>query len=318
MLGRLAVRSRRRVPPRRLPVGTDEKEIAMTTVNPSARSRPTSTMPTVSGPPNTARPPERRRRRVAWGDLTTVAACLIAAVVTVLAVVLPWSWPGDPGRAVVGGFPLARARADLATVSATAHPLGSAANASVRDFLVGELRAMGLDPQVQSARVTTRPETDNAIWTAQVNNVVARLRGAGADHAAALMLAAHYDSVPTGPGAGDNGAGVVAVLETMRALAGGPALRHDVIVLFTDGEEHEMLGSRVFVDSHPWIRDVRVVLNTEGAGAGGRVTPALTTADNGWVLRRYLDAAPAPIVYSAFDAPLNAMHMGADLGRYSE
>ena len=292
----------------------------MTTLSPSpAGSRPTGHTPTVSDTRNTARPASRHWwRRAGWGDVATAAACLIAAVVTVLAVVLPWSWPGDPGRDVVDGFPLARARSDLATISAAAHPLGSPANAAVRDFLVGELRAMGLDPQVQSERVAMRPETDNAVWTGQVSNVVARLRGTGADHTAALMLAAHYDSVPTGPGAGDNGAGAVSVLETIRVLAAGPAPRHDVIVLFTDGEEHEMLGSRAFVDSHPWIRDVRVVLNTEGTGAGGRVTPALTTADNGWMLRRYLHAAPAPIVYSAFDAPLNAMNMGADLGRYSE
>ncbi len=292
----------------------------MTTLSPSpAGSRPTGHTPTASATPNTASPASRHwGRRFGWGDVSTAAACLVAAVATVLAVVLPWSWPRDPGRDVVDGFPLARAQSDLATISAAAHPLGSPANAAVRDFLIGELRAMGLDPQVQSERVTLRPETDDAVWTAQVNNVVARLTGTGADHTAALMLAAHYDSVPTGPGAGDNGAGVAAVLETMRVLAAGPAPRHDVIVLFTDGEEHEMLGSRAFVDSHSWIRDVRVVLNTEGVGAGGRVTPALTTADNGWVMRRYLHAAPAPVVYSAFDAPLNALNMGADLGRYSE
>ena len=35
---------------------------------------------------------------------------------------------------------------------------------------------------------------------------------------------AHYDSVPMAPGAGDDGAGVVAILETARALKTGSAL----------------------------------------------------------------------------------------------
>ena len=48
---------------------------------------------------------------------------------------------------------------------------------------------------------------------------------------------AHYDSVPFGPGAADDGAGVVTLLETARALKAGPPLKNDVIFLFTDGEE---------------------------------------------------------------------------------
>lgn len=52
---------------------------------------------------------------------------------------------------------------------------------------------------------------------AMVENVVARRPGTRGD-GPALLLMSHYDSVPSGPGAGDDASGVAIVLETLRAL----------------------------------------------------------------------------------------------------
>jgi Zn-dependent M28 family amino/carboxypeptidase len=65
------------------------------------------------------------------------------------------------------------------------------------------------------------------------------------------LLAAHYDSVPTGLGASDDGAAVAAMLETLRALRAGSPPRNEVMVLLTDGEEAGLLGATAFVDEHP-------------------------------------------------------------------
>ena len=62
---------------------------------------------------------------------------------------------------------------------------------------------------------------------------------------------AHYDSVFAGPGIGDDLAGVAAWLEVARALASGPALERDVILLFEDGEEQGLLGAELFAEHHP-------------------------------------------------------------------
>ena len=216
------------------------------------------------------------------------------------------------------GVSLDRVRADLAVVAAQPHPMGSPEQAAVEAYLVRQLTELGLQPTVEEQRVTMAPEPPRSVWTGTVRTIVARVEGVGPDADQAVMLAAHYDSVTTGPGAGDNGAGVVSVLAAMRALTSAPPPRHDVVAAFVDGEEHEMLGSLAIVESAPWLRDVQVVVNTEGVGNAGRVTPALTAPDNGWALRQYLDAYPSPVVYSAFDAPLNAAGQGADLGRYQD
>ena len=251
----------------------------------------------------------------------SLAGTLLAALVLAAAAVAgiaPLLSPAPPVGDGVAGFSLDRARADLAVVAAAPHPMGTAEQSSVEAYLVQELTAAGLQPQVDEQTVTMAPDAPSSVWTGTVRNIVARVEGAGPDADQAVLLAAHYDSVATAAGAGDNGAGVVSVLAAIRALASGPPPRHDVIAAFVDGEEHEMLGSLALVESAGWLRDVQVAVNTEGIGNAGRVTPALTAPDNGWALDQYLEAAPSPVVYSAFDAPLNATGQGADLGRYQD
>ena len=60
----------------------------------------------------------------------------------------------------------------------------------------------------------------------------------------AVALVSHYDSVPDGPGAGDDALGVATCLESGRVLA-GLGLRHSLFVIVTDGEEVGLMGARV-------------------------------------------------------------------------
>jgi hypothetical protein len=135
---------------------------------------------------------------------------------------------------------------------------------------------------------------------AHVQNIVAWQPGIAAGGRAVLVLA-HYDSQPHAPGAGDDGAGVAAMLETIRALRAGPPLLHDVVWLFTDGEETGLLGAQAYAaDTARLRRQVGVALNFEGRGNAG---PSLTfevSAHNGWLMREYAQAVPMPLASSLF------------------
>lgn len=143
----------------------------------------------------------------------------------------------------------------------TPHPVGSAANAAVRDGIVAELTAQGHTPEIQTHFVC-----GGFGRCSEVHNVLARVGVAGRP---AVLLMAHYDSVPAGPGASDDGAGVAAVLEIARLL---PKIRderwQDVIILLTDGEESGLLGARAF-NLHRWARDAWAVVNLEARGTSG-------------------------------------------------
>jgi hypothetical protein len=146
----------------------------------------------------------------------------------------------------------------------------------VRDYIVGQLTGLGLRVEVQSTTgIGTRYQE-----AGRVENIIGLLPGS-APGGKVLLVVVHYDGVEAGPAASDDGAGVAAVLETVRALRSQrPPLRHDVMVLFTDGEESGLLGAAAFVREHPRARDVAFVLNFEARGTSGRSFMFETGAGN--------------------------------------
>jgi peptidase M28-like protein len=194
-----------------------------------------------------------------------------------------------PASASPDLFSADRALVYLNVFATSPHPLGSQQHDRVREYLVPQLTSLGVAPEIQrTVGVTPRYQVAGSI-----ENIVARLKGSsGAPDAVAL--GAHYDSVAAGPGAGDDGAGVAALLETLRALRSGPPLRNDMIFLFTDGEEEGLLGASAFVDEHPWAKDVRVFVNFEARGNAGASQMFETSAGNGRLIQIFAQAAPHP------------------------
>ena len=194
-----------------------------------------------------------------------------------------------PDSAPATTFSAARAMHDLATIAAVPHPIGTAAHDRLRDYLVDRLRTLGCDDvHVQSA---TGFNTLDGPIAATVANVVGRKRGMHSGPA--ILLTAHYDAVPRSHGAGDDGAGVAAILETVRALAAGPSLDRDVIVVFSDAEEEGLLGAEAFVNLHPWARDIGVVLNFDNRGDAGPVFMFQTSPGNAALIDALARSVPA-------------------------
>ena len=163
-------------------------------------------------------------------------------------------------------FSAGRAMRHVDQIAQRPHPMGAPDHDRVRDYVIGQISAMGLRAEVQEATaIGTRYQQ-----AGRVQNILARLPGSETNGKAVLIMV-HYDGVEAGPAAADDGAGVAALLETLRALrARKEPLVHDVIALFTDGEESGLLGAAAFVREHPWAKDVAVVLNFEARGTSGR------------------------------------------------
>jgi len=229
----------------------------------------------------------------------------ILSSVVILAAILVLSFMGilppapKPSSAPATEFSATRALETLHRVlkEDTPHPTGSAANDAVRGRIVDELTSLGYQPQVQTAFACGQ-----YVNCATVNNVVARLDGTDADPdtSGAVLLAAHYDSVPAGPGDSDDGIGVATVLEIARALKSLPAPRHSVILLIDDGEEAGLLGAHAFVDASPWAKDVRAAVNIDARGTSGPSLMFETGSANDWIVRLYARHAARPAATSIF------------------
>jgi len=173
-------------------------------------------------------------------------------------------------------FAAARAMTDVRVIGARPHPVGSADHARVQQYLFGRMAQLGLNPALQAGALS--PETVNRLtqWGGdpaaagnQAVNIVGVLPGRNPTAPAVLMMA-HYDSAWDSPGAADDGAGVAAILEAVRAIkARGPSDR-SLVVLFTDSEELNLDGARIFFSEHPLRDRIGAVVNLEARGGGGR------------------------------------------------
>lgn len=202
-----------------------------------------------------------------------------------------------PAAAPADEFSAIRAKAALARVlgKQQPHPVGSAADAAVRQALVDALRSLGYQPQVQQAFACN---SDGVC--AQVQNVLARLEGSAG--LPAVLVAAHYDSVPAGPGASDDGSGVAVVLEIARALRTGPVPRHSVIFLLDEGEEAGLLGAVGFADEHPWARQVGAAVNLDARGTSGPSLMFETGSHTRWLMPLLARGVRRPLANSLFYA----------------
>jgi hypothetical protein len=186
------------------------------------------------------------------------------------------------------------------------HPVGSPANAQVRERVMAQLRALGYTPELQEGFTCQDGSRCAKVW-----NVLARLPGRQTGKA--VLLVAHYDSVPAGPGASDDMTGTATVIEVARALKAGPPLRNTVLLLLDDGEEQGLLGAKAFAESSPAADEVGVVVNLEARGTGGPSLMFQTSPDDAWLLDAWASRASRPFTNSLFSTIYRFMANDTDL-----
>src|ERR671920_2327748 len=225
-----------------------------------------------------------------------VVALVLGALAAVSLLALE---PPDPlpASAPSSEFSAERAFSPGEQIADRPHPVGSAANAEVRDYLVGQLEDLGLRPTVQ--QVTSARTMEGTASMARVHNIHAQIPGSSpTGH---VVLVAHYDSVPRSPGAADDGAGVAAILEIARAITSGSPPRNDIDIVFTDAEEPWLLGAQAFVNADRLDPQRSVMLNLEARGTSGPAMMFQSSTDNATLIPA-LASAQRPIAGSGWEA----------------
>lgn len=131
--------------------------------------------------------------------------------------------------------------------------------------VVSVTKAVGGELRDSPGQATLRLEA--GVRTERTRNVIAQTTtGSTSD---VVMVGAHLDSVPEGPGINDNGSGVAAVLETAVQLGVEPDVRNAVRFGFWGAEEQGLLGSRDYVESldEEQLEDIALYLNFDMLGS---------------------------------------------------
>ncbi|GAB3713101.1 M28 family peptidase [Nocardiopsis nanhaiensis] len=241
-----------------------------------------------------------------------VALALIAALIA--GAVITHRPPPEPATPTADAFDTQRAMDHLDEIAQEASPIGSAANDRNRDYLQRQLQELGLETEVHSA-VGARAFGDQVV-SGLAHNVVATVPGT--DPTGQLVLAAHYDSTPTTPGASDDKMSVAVILEIARHLAEGAPPRNDIVLLLSDGEEPGLIGAEAFAEHHPATEQGGVLINLEGPGNSGPSVLYNTSADNAALVDLHASAAPHPAGESAMASVYELMPANSDFTTLTE
>ncbi|KAI9224788.1 hypothetical protein BC828DRAFT_372500 [Blastocladiella britannica] len=263
-------------------------------------------------------------RKLAVGGHLALAA-LVVGVMAVLSTLLRSSaYPSiannDQAQTVgpwTVDFSTAAATAHVNKITAAEHAQPSAANWDVRKYLLEQAQALASSPQGVARGVQIDAPITNAnqsAWTSyplqdtdvtftafgtgapqfiESSNIYIRIPGlnekATGDRTA-LLLSAHFDSVPTAKGVGDNAMGTAAMLEVAR-LATQQPLTYSLIINLNNGEEVGLYGAHLMV-RHPWWKDVAAFINADAVCPTGR--PMLYRSTSRQLIKIYKENVAFP------------------------
>ncbi|KAL5289339.1 hypothetical protein ACFFRR_009467 [Megaselia abdita] len=110
-----------------------------------------------------------------------------------------------------------------------------------------------------------------------------------------LLINSHFDSKPGSPGAGDDGAMVVVMLEILRKLSISKSpLSYPVVFLLNGAEENPLQASHGFITQHKWAKNCKALINLDAAGNMGREVLFQSGPNHPWLMRHYHSSVVKP------------------------
>ena len=181
------------------------------------------------------------------------------------------------------------------------HPAGSDQNKIVGDRIKSVLKkSFGYTVQEQFSYQPIRfSREEGEPDKVRIRNLVAIKKGS--NDLGAVMLACHYDSVPSGPGASDDGVAVAAVLEMARMAQEFVESGRDIVFLFTDGEEYGLLGAKAFVEENRLAQKIEFAVNLEARGTTGPSIMFQTSSDSAQMISIFAKSIERPVASSIFE-----------------
>ncbi|MBS7232854.1 M28 family peptidase [Flavobacterium psychroterrae] len=189
--------------------------------------------------------------------------CILAILGIIYASMMP-QWISKNEEALAE-FSTERALNQVEIIAQKPHYVGSTNHELVANYLKLELNRIGLETSVQEGFTL-----NGKGLLVKSKNILARIKGT--NNSKALLLLSHYDSAPHSfsKGASDDASGVATILEGIRAfLYAKQPHKNDIIILFSDAEELGLNGAALFVNKHPWAKEVGLVINFEARGSSG-------------------------------------------------
>uniref|UniRef100_A0A1J3FTR0 Vacuolar membrane protease n=1 Tax=Noccaea caerulescens TaxID=107243 RepID=A0A1J3FTR0_NOCCA len=110
----------------------------------------------------------------------------------------------------------------------------------------------------------------------------------------AILVSSHIDTVFSSGGAGDCSSCVAVMLELARSVSqSAHGFKNSIIFLFNTGEEEGLNGAHSFITQHPWSSTVRLAIDLEAMGTGGK-SSVFQAGPSPWAIENFALAAKYP------------------------
>ncbi|PLR85614.1 hypothetical protein CVD25_16090 [Bacillus canaveralius] len=177
----------------------------------------------------------------------------------------------------------------LKKIAQQPRPVGSAYHDQSKEYIADTIRDMNIPVVIEQSTVMHDKKK------LPIQNIVATMEGT--QPGKQVMVMAHYDSVPEGPGANDDGVNVAVMLEAMRVLKKEEPMRNTMVFLFTDGEELGLYGAKEYLKKHS-SEHIGFVINLEARGYKGPVILFQTSGPNGSAIQLFNEYVNNPYAFS--------------------
>ncbi|ORY44313.1 Zn-dependent exopeptidase [Rhizoclosmatium globosum] len=267
-----------------------------------------------------------------------LAMVVFAVVVTALFIVFRAAAPGIVALSfeqaiTVRDFPALEAYSQLNQIAVKPHPFNSTENVRIYHYLLDTLNGYKNSSKADMQVL----EFDSTLSFPQL-----LVYFPGTTNAT-VMVSAHFDSREMSPGASDDGAGVTVLLQMVRLFSlEANKSQNSVLFFFNNGEEkhpvnstdatvlHSGLaynpnpeiigleGSARFILSPKWnnfVKNIKVVVNLEGGGGGGKPILMRSTTDR---LSNLYTTLPYPHMNSVFNAIIALLDSRTDYEVYRQ
>jgi len=135
---------------------------------------------------------------------TLIIAVLLLAGITIglASLVRPKLVPAEGQTA---SFSAERAMKHVFAISQKPHPPGSGEIERVRVYIISQLEALGLSPDIQ--KTTSVIPQSSSVVASSIMNIIVKINGTNSTKA--ILLDAHYDTRAMTPGASDNSSAAI-------------------------------------------------------------------------------------------------------------
>ncbi|EGV60875.1 hypothetical protein CANTEDRAFT_111550 [Yamadazyma tenuis ATCC 10573] len=215
---------------------------------------------------------------------------------------------------------------DLQHIGEFKHPYGSVGNDYVHDYIEQKVKRLikesklpyiEYDNDLNNNNSILFKDTSGYVSYYESNNILVRINGTR-DDLPALLISAHFDSVPSSYGITDDGAGIASLLGVLDYFTSEkvPQPTRTIIFNFNNNEEFGLYGAYAFLN-HPWSKLVKYFINLEGTGEGGK---AILFRGTDYEITKEYNAVRFPYASSIFQQAFNSriIHSETDYKVYFE